>query len=179
MSNLYHDRSSTNLVNSNVADPEVDGTVRRILTREEHNRRNVLLNRLFPDQLHRSVVAGELAMVETDFAFRLKILEKSRETRFLAFQDCCNYFLQQGKAAIELESRTFVLGKSRELSLRLQEITEEFEETLDKKYKELDLITNEKIKETRRNRIDAELDRFNSLCVKLINDFDQVINIGS
>jgi hypothetical protein len=148
------------------------------LSIEQAKRRESFLERFFPDIQKRAVVRGELALIEREYTYRKELLEKQRCAQIQEFQEACNQYLIQGKAAVRGQTYEFFFAKSKELEENLNTLHEEFMRTMEQKHAEAEATVNPKFRQLKEDQIDSSIIRFSNLKEDLLNKFKNIIEEG-
>jgi Glu-tRNA(Gln) amidotransferase subunit E-like FAD-binding protein len=181
MSNLWSSRKVTNRsIMSRSGEelyPQADIPNPQIAI-DKVEKRNGILQRLFPDETRRAVVQGELSLVKAEFEFRKKVLCVIRETQLQALQENCNQFLARGKATVRAETAKFILAEFHKLQQDMDDIYEEFMSEIAKKWTEAENTESEYLRNIKEGKIDRDLERFAEIYEQLVTRFQNLLNEG-
>jgi hypothetical protein len=141
-------------------------------------KRQGFLQRLFPDAGTRAAMQGELALIQDEFAFRRRALEKVRETQIQSLTEHCNQYLVREKAEIRQATATFLLQKKLDLEKELDNIFEEFIARMEIKLKEAEAIPNPILKRVREVKLEESINTFIELHSNLVDQFQRIVSEG-
>jgi endonuclease III-like uncharacterized protein len=142
------------------------------------DRRDSFLQKLFPNEVTREIIKGELALVKTEFEFRKKALEKVRETQVQSLTEVCNQYLVRQKAEIRANTAQFLMSKALELQQEMDRLLDKFIAQMEVNFEKLDSIKNPILRKTRELQLERDLEGFANQQALLMERFQRIVSEG-
>ena len=164
------DTSSTHIVKiTQQANNVVDGVI---------DRRTGFLQRMFPNEQTRAIVANELTLVKSEFEFRKRALEKVREMQIQSLSESLNQYLIREKADIRANTASFLMNKKLELQDEMDRLFDELMVKMEERLKRIEGVQNPTLQEIRIQKIEQDIENFTELQNHLVDCFQQIIFEG-
>ncbi len=140
---------------------------------EQHRRSIVsfVMDRKRARQVRESL-SKELAL---GFDHRYKALAMALETRLHSIREACNHVLVTGKTHLRQQRIEYFGRVMQRLEQRMQEITEEFLQDMDRRYERLEKYRSSVIRAREEKRLDSCINNFLDTMDRLMDEFRNII----
>jgi hypothetical protein len=135
------------------------------------NNRTGFLAKLFPNAEERAKAQARLELIKTDGEFYVKALVVHREAQLESFREAAEHYIIRQRVEVRQQIATHILSEQKKLQDNLNQITEEFTESMEEKMQKAERIEREFLRNIRMKQLEEDAIEFANLQQNLLERF--------